>query len=747
MYVSEPKRLELTTAQASSTLYLIFATVANVLATLLLCISIVFQNFILLGVLVGLFFAWELASDYLYEGAVLVKEVYGVFAYSVNYLIDVANEFLYRFRPYIPAWNAYLYIDRFQRNLFFEVVDPPTLVALIMILIDAAFELLPTVILFLKAIIPVVLSVFPYILDAVNAFFLALVAPIMTLAGMTTVLGMLLDILLTFIRAIIPLLPSLVSLISLFIATAAQAFRVIFPVFLNVLLIILNLLLPVITSLIPEIATAITVASARIALVNIQGLSMIAAVVQFFAILFFAFFPVLVKLLISLLQSITKLIEESMPTINAAVVQLISAIPPLISDLMITLRSRAEGYTSINVMEIARFVVEANIQIVMMFISLIPILQSLLIKIINALFGVVSKLISALIDILFAPHSPVVFISIIHSIITLIIEQLAKVIKFWISFINVLISLIPSFVNLFNTMAQSGLLVKVYVLYFKLTIEWYKAILPPYIAFLVDVTTKILMPLLLEAIFDLIGSTIDAIVHIFVIIDGTLLVNLLFAFVNAIVGIIPSFIMLFLKVVQDFPLVVVGIIKAVAKLIVDLFVNNDFVLVVYDFIVAIIGGVLKLLFGFNFEILFDMIRMFILAIVPFFNLVIQFVNAGLTVNPLEGTSPPALLLQAVGHIGKFIELALNIIERLRPVILLFDQIMKVFVIVEPIVNFIIAPAAWAYENIVTPVLCPINVICCGFRNFEKCIFPGFGPCCCALRNGCPLKEPGCSCFG
>jgi hypothetical protein len=700
------------------------------------------------------------------DAVILFLELYAFVQLAWNYIAeDVVLYWMNQFRPFVDLYNMLIWLSRVSANVYAKVVNKDLMYQLIVIAIDMAFEIMPLFITVVQVLVPVIVDLAPAFVTIVRNLFDAFLRVDLSFSP-DPLIKSLMDILVQLVDAFVPHLPRLVDILSQFITLALAVFGNFVALFIEIILQLIKALMPTILEIIPDIQLAFIDMQARLALnpppSNTDGFTLL---LRFVAIGFFAFMTVIIKIVIAFGTAIIKIIAESALLILKAVISLLKGLPAIIIALTKAVVKIISGPTLVSLIGLVTAVV---VQLTL----LIPVLTGLITELLRSATPVVNAFIFALVEVVAQPHSPATIGTIIGAVAAAIVTNINKVLKFALDILIILIKMFPLFASVLTAILGSGVLEIWTQAFFGFLTPLLNTVIPALLTFLLDVVLKTLIPVILEVIFDFVAGLMALAVQLIVGIDVVQLAHIFASLLDVVVDVIPLLLRLAIALLLETGTILLALVDGVLLILRMLFLDNDLIQILSNLIFAIVGGVTKILFGVDAELL-QLVFDFLLSFVkPFFTLVIQIIVA--VKKPVDPNAPPpppppgpppppprepvppgdlqemmgdaGVLLDVIFFMGYAVGLLFSGLSLIFPLLQGLTFLLGLFKYLEPIVIYVVLPAAYVWEYVVKPVLCPLNVLCCVFYNFGSCILPGLGPCCCVTNNGCPESIPDCDCI-
>ena len=716
-----------------------FSIILEVLATFVL-FMLWFATAWIMQYQIWLIFAIAFASTYtvrFYNDDLwtLLNNGYETFAIAFNWLVDdLLNPGLEEIRPFIPVYNWYTYFQQLWWKIFWQVIDVELMVELLMILIDITWQLMPTLVEVIQVLVPALVQIIQALTDIVTTLFDQFLQVFIDLIVLLAQL----------VSALVPVLPALIQIFSTLIQIVVQDFGPFFVQILDMFFLFIEVSIPFILDLVGIITTIFTNVANEIATNGLGTGS--GGLGQFFDFLFLVLIEslnFLGDLIEIIFDMIVTLVSTNLPRIVAFIVAIVLAIIQLIPGIVTLLLSLASGPT----LSLLVTVVESLLQA---FIDIAPAILDVFEDLVTS--GIMENLLEGLFESLMTAGSPTfitTFVETLGFVLLTIVEWYAFVLS---TIFNVIIIFFPALVDILILLLDNGFLVT----FLEKVIEFIAALMPLYVIWLktliVDVLFNVLIRLLIENAVDAFNALLSAVVQLIVGAPIGQIVLLGLELINMIVTATPTIIQILLQMLVSF-LNVLGLFYGeIAKAIIRLFVENDFVVLVFDIIFELFRVVILFVFGFDIEIMQFLFDFYFRLILPFFKVILIAFGAAINLlNPEEsGAGPGDILNSAVQLVGYVLQFLADIFGLLGDILEIFQRTGVVLALQQGLyflVETVLRPAWLLYNNIIRPALCPIDLMCCSlFNDFACCIFPAaFCNCACNDDGGCPPAQSW-SCF-
>lgn len=685
--------------------------------------------FYLLGVWAVLFLARE-ENDSIFE---IIRSSYDIFQFGMNYLIDELNYWLELMRPFIPAYNWYVYFQRIWWEIFWRVVTPELMVELLMIAITVVWEMMPVFSQLVQALIPALFQLITPLAAIVQTLFETFLQVFLDLV----------DLLAQFLVAVAEIIPPLILIFASFIDIVFTQFGPFLTLFIDMFVWVINVSIPFLSKLAMELVTIFTNVGDAIANNGGGAGSGGGGLGVFFDYLFLiitASLEFVMRFTITLIQMLIALVVDNMPRIVAFLIMLIKMIAGLIPPIVVLVIQLASTASFGVLVDLFKALVQA-------FLDLAPELYDVLVALINS--GIIENLLFALLEGFTTAASPTFLVTFSEVMGDVVAGAPQAVTAFIITTLRIYVALIPLIIDIIVIVLSSGIINTL----LSEIIEALNVLIPELVTVVIvlitDVFIKVIVQAFLESALDLVVALIDGLAVLIVGIPYVELVTLLFAIIQAVTDFIPKLIQIVIFIVGSSITVITELITALTDGLVALLVEDDFLRLVFDVYFAIVSGVMKLLFDIDATILQELFDIFYQLIEPFFDAVVSLVGQSVSILNPDVTGAGGLAGAATALLEGAVEFLTDIFEMLGQLLDLFIQIADlraIYKLLYPIITFVFTPALTAWEEIIKPSLCSIDFPCCIlFVDPFSCVFPGIGNCCCNDGpGGCP--PPGCSCI-
>lgn len=680
------------------------------------------------------------------DGLQLIEDSYELAALTVNYGIDKRNWAFELFRPFIPIFNLYIYVNKIFNQIFWLVMTPSFVVYLLHKVIDLIWQLMPVVLDVLIALMQVFAALIPELINIAAALFDdAIIQTVMQL----------IQVAINIILALVPVLPQLIPILAIFIRLVVDQLQQYFVVIMDILVQIINAVIPFVISLVPELVATANAISAGIASAPqpIQPF-------DYVVILFTASIGLVIKIVVGVFELLMTVVVDNAPKIVAFLVSFLGAMTRLIEPVIVAV-------INIVTTQLAT-IISLVLVLVQAFINMIPMIYDIVQDLL--LSGVFEALIAAVIEGFTAPHSPVFLTTIFEKLGEVIETNLHYAIEAIKTMVNIVIILLPILINIITQLVSSNIL----VIFLKGVMGLIATALPLFVnlfmSLLLDVFFDVILRILLENFSDLFSSILESVV---ILLSGLMpfLLRLLIAVFLSFIQLIPKLLMIIAVILAGSGVLIVQLLAAITQLIVDLLFSENFIFVLLKMMVSVINVFTKTLLGFEMAPLQFIVDFFFRIINPFFAMIgasinldtsnVNIDNVDFTTSPTSGVNGTIggggsgggsgggttsnepdytgalftffgkldILIKGIGYIAKYL-----------------GYVLYLFKYLSIGIEYSLKYAIIGFEYVVKPAACTIDATCCFFIHLD-CCWPGFPQFCTCYCNsadwGCPIPEWSC----